>query len=43
MKLEYKKIFVFDFEIIGFILKRDKVIEVGVVLFEKIGDIYEIV
>src|SRR5690554_212840 len=43
MKLEYKKILVFDFETTGLTPKRDKVIEVGAVLLEKIGDTYEIV
>lgn len=43
MKLEYKKILVFDFETTGLTPKRDKVIEVGAVLLEKIDDTYEIV
>ncbi|OED59462.1 PolC-type DNA polymerase III [Acholeplasma laidlawii] len=43
MKLEYKKILVFDFETTGLTPKRDKVIEVGAVLLEKIGDTYKIV
>lgn len=43
MKLEYKKILVFDFETTGLTPKRDKVIEVGAILLEKIDDTYEIV
>lgn len=43
MKLNYKKILVFDFETTGLMPKVDKVIEVGAVLLEKIGDTYEII
>lgn len=42
MKLDYKRILVFDFETTGLEPKRDKVIEIGAILLEKVGDTYEI-